>query len=66
MIQHSRYKREYYDLTVDISDDLRGTIKAADIDHVLTSGTLCTEQIDSLGEVTSIHPIELVAPDRPA
>ncbi len=56
------YKREYYDLAVDIGDDLCRQLEAADASQVLTSGTSCTEQVGSLGDDDPIHPIELIAP----
>ncbi|MCU4742581.1 LUD domain-containing protein [Natronoglomus mannanivorans] len=56
------YKSEYYELAVDIGDDLCRQLEAADASQVLTSGTSCTEQVGSLGEDDPIHPIELIAP----
>lgn len=57
------YKVEYYDLAVEIGEGLWGQLDAADADHVLTSGTSCTEQIGSVGDAEPLHPAKLVAPD---
>ncbi len=58
------YKEQYYDLAMDVGSHLEGQLREMDADHVLASGTSCTDQIgDLLGE-DPVHPVELLAPDR--
>jgi iron-sulfur cluster protein len=58
------YKEQYYELAMDVGSNLEGQLREADADHVVASGTSCTEQIgDLLGEEPT-HPVELLAPDR--
>ncbi|MFC4986521.1 LUD domain-containing protein [Saliphagus infecundisoli] len=57
------YKSQYYELAVDIGEELSGQLEGSG--RVLTSGTSCTEQLGSLGD-EPVHPIELLAPGRPA
>ncbi|MFB6130114.1 MAG: LUD domain-containing protein [Salinigranum sp.] len=58
------YKTEYYDLSVDVGEELRGQFTTDDaVDRtVLASGTSCLEQLDSLLGRPPRHPIELIAP----
>lgn len=56
------YKQEYYDLSVDIGDDLRSEF--TDVDGpIVASGTSCLEQLESLMSPRVQHPIEIIAPD---
>jgi iron-sulfur cluster protein len=58
------YKRDYYDLSVAVGEDL-----AAEFDgerRVVASGTSCVEQLDGLLDVPVRHPIEVVAPTSDA
>jgi iron-sulfur cluster protein len=57
------YKQQYYDLAVDVGETLTDWIDAADADHVVASGTSCTDQIDDLLGDRPRHPVELLAPD---
>jgi Fe-S oxidoreductase len=58
------YKREYYDLSMDVGDELAGQFAtdAARDRTVLASGTSCLEQLNALLERSATHPIEAVAP----
>ncbi|MEF8853258.1 MAG: LUD domain-containing protein [Haloarculaceae archaeon] len=56
------YKEQYYDLAMDVGENLGEQLRAADADHILASGTSCTEQIGDLLGDEPRHPIELVAP----
>ncbi|WP_135828180.1 LUD domain-containing protein [Halorussus halobius] len=55
------YKREYYELSLDVGEDLREEF--ADEDRVLASGTSCCEQLGALREESVPHPIRTVAPE---
>jgi len=56
------YKEQYYELSMDVGDNLGGQLREAGADHVVASGTSCTDQIgDLLGEKPQ-HPIELLSP----
>ena len=57
------YKEQYYELAMDVGSNLEEQLRDADCDHVIASGTSCTDQIgDLLGEEPP-HVIELLAPD---
>jgi iron-sulfur cluster protein len=57
------YKSEYYELSMDVGEDLREQF-VDETDRVLVaSGTSCTEQMTDLFRRDVTHPIELVAPD---
>jgi Fe-S oxidoreductase len=57
------YKQQYYDLAMDVGENLRDQLRATDADRVVASGTSCTDQIgDLLGEAP-LHPVELLAPE---
>jgi iron-sulfur cluster protein len=60
------YKREYYDLAVDVGEELADQFSTADTRDrtVLASGTSCLEQLDALLNRPSTHPIEFVAPEE--
>ncbi|MWV63411.1 (4Fe-4S)-binding protein [Halorubrum sp. JWXQ-INN 858] len=60
------YKREYYELSMDVGKHLGDRFAAADARDrtVVASGTSCGEQLDDLLDRGSRHPVELVAPDR--
>jgi Fe-S oxidoreductase len=59
------YKSEYYDLSMDVGDDLRSQFSTPETRErtVVASGTSCLEQLDSMLARPSQHPVELVAPD---
>jgi len=57
------YKEQYYELAMDVGSNLEAQLREANCDHVIASGTSCTDQIgDLLGEEPS-HVIELLAPN---
>ncbi|QZX99985.1 LUD domain-containing protein [Halobaculum rubrum] len=58
------YKTQYYDLSMDVGEPLAGQLRDADADHVVASGTSCTDQIGDLLGVEPPHPIELLDPGR--
>ncbi|WP_433628171.1 LUD domain-containing protein [Halomicrococcus sp. NG-SE-24] len=59
------YKQEYYELSVDVGDDLREQFTTPDASGrtVVASGTSCLEQLDALLRRPTRHPVELVAPE---
>jgi Fe-S oxidoreductase len=59
------YKQEYYDLAVDVGEELAEQFSAGDRGNrtVLASGTSCLEQLDALLDRPSTHPVEFVAPE---
>jgi Uncharacterized conserved protein containing a ferredoxin-like domain len=57
------YKKQYYDLAMDVGETLERQLRAADADHVVASGTSCTDQIGDLLDEGVVHPVELLAPD---
>jgi Fe-S oxidoreductase len=58
------YKREYYDLSVDVGETLAAQFTGDGMDGrtVVASGTSCLEQLDALLARQPTHPVELVAP----
>lgn len=60
------YKSEYYDLSIDVGDDLREQFADADETNrrVVASGASCQEQLTSLSFDGVPHPIELLVPRR--
>ncbi|WP_408958948.1 LUD domain-containing protein [Natrinema sp. 74] len=54
------YKREFYDLSIDVGERLAGQVEGADT--VVASGTSCGDQLETLLERDVPHPIELLAP----
>ncbi|MBZ6493899.1 LUD domain-containing protein [Natrinema longum] len=56
------YKREYYELSMDVGERLAGQLEGADT--VVASGTSCGDQLETLLERDVPHPIELLAPGR--
>jgi iron-sulfur cluster protein len=56
------YKQQYYELAMDVGAQLADQLRAAEADHVVASGTSCTDQIgDLLGDEPQ-HVVELIAP----
>lgn len=55
------YKREYYDLSMDVGAALRDQFAAEDDRRLVASGTSCIEQLDSLFERPTTHPVEVLA-----
>ncbi|MFA9501718.1 LUD domain-containing protein [Natrinema sp. H-ect1] len=55
------YKREYYELSVDVGERLATQVE--DVETVVASGTSCGDQLETLLEREVPHPIELLAPD---
>ena len=58
------YKEQYYDLSMDIGERLGEQLQEIDADHVLASGTSCTDQIGDVLGSEPHHPIELLAPSE--
>ncbi|MCH7661882.1 MAG: LUD domain-containing protein, partial [Euryarchaeota archaeon] len=58
------YKEQYYELSMDVGYELEDEFEqSGERDRtVLASGTSCMDQLDSLLDRTSAHPIELIAP----
>ncbi|PCR90925.1 LUD domain-containing protein [Natrinema ejinorense] len=54
------YKREYYELSMDVGERLAGQLEGADT--VVASGTSCGDQLETLLERDVPHPIELLTP----
>ncbi|MDZ5811219.1 LUD domain-containing protein [Halorubrum sp. AD140] len=55
------YKRDYYELSMDVGEPIREQF--GDTDRtVVAAGTSCTEQIGALLGDAPMHPVELVAP----
>ncbi|MFC6825016.1 LUD domain-containing protein [Halopelagius fulvigenes] len=61
------YKSDYYELSIDVGDRLRGQLQTGDAAdrRVVASGTSCLEQIDALLERRPRHPVELLAESIP-
>ncbi|WP_408960247.1 LUD domain-containing protein [Natrinema sp. 74] len=59
------YKREYYELSMDVGDRLREQFEtpAAADRTVVASGTSCLEQLDGLLARHPRHPLSLIAPN---
>lgn len=56
------YKREYYELSLDVGSDLLAEFEGED--RVVASGTSCCEQLSALRDEGISHPIERIAPRR--
>jgi len=58
------YKREYYDVSMAVGEDLAEQFTTEDAADrtVVASGTSCLDQLDDLLRRVPRHPIELVAP----
>jgi iron-sulfur cluster protein len=56
------YKQEYYELSMDVGSELESQFRAEDARDrtVVASGTSCLEQLDSLLERPSQHPVQLL------
>lgn len=56
------YKSDYYELSMDVGDQLRDQLLADGVRErpIVASGTSCLEQIDALLERQPRHPIELL------
>ena len=57
------YKTQYYDLSMDVGESLAEQLRAADADHVVASGTSCSDQIGDFLGTAPPHPVELLAPE---
>ncbi|MCP5062163.1 MAG: 4Fe-4S dicluster domain-containing protein [Ignavibacteriae bacterium] len=59
------YKKQYYDLSVRVGEDLVDQIKKSKSPNkdmvVLASGVSCHEQINDLAKTNAIHPMELLS-----
>ena len=58
------YKKQYYDLSVEVGKELIGQIESSKTKNeemiVLASGVSCHEQMGDLGKTDTIHPMELL------
>ncbi|WP_332899138.1 LUD domain-containing protein [Haladaptatus sp. CMSO5] len=54
------YKAEYYEVSMDVGEQLAGEFEGAD--HVVASGTSCQEQLAAFRTESPPHPIELIQP----
>ncbi|ADD06006.1 putative iron-sulfur protein (4Fe-4S) [Natrialba magadii ATCC 43099] len=57
------YKREYYEVSMDVGDRLASEIEQASTDLVVASGTSCGDQLETLLDRTVPHPVEVLAPN---
>ena len=57
------YKRDYYELSMDVGEPLVEQFGETDR-TVVAAGTSCGEQLDALLGSPARHPVELIAPDR--
>jgi iron-sulfur cluster protein len=57
------YKEQYYDLSMDVGENLGEQFRALDVDHIVASGTSCTDQLEDLLGDPPRHPVELLVPD---
>ncbi len=59
------YKKEFYDLSIHVGEDLHNQIKTAqnknDMMVIVASGVSCHDQINDLAGIDAIHPVELIA-----
>ncbi len=58
------YKEQYYELSMDVGENLGEQLREADTDHVIASGTSCTDQIEDLLRDAPMHPVQLLDPAR--
>ena len=59
------YKRDYYELSVAVGENLADEFGGADANRrVVASGTSCLDQLDDLLERKPAHPVELLDPAR--
>ncbi|WP_136715277.1 LUD domain-containing protein [Halorientalis salina] len=57
------YKREYYEMSVEVGEQLADDLgEVDDGERLIASGTSCQEQLDTLYERQVPHPVELLAP----
>ena len=56
------YKSQYYELAMEVGDSLGEQLASIEYDHVLASGTSCTEQMGALLGEQPPHVAELIAP----
>ena len=57
------YKQQYYDLAMDVGENLGDQLRETDADRVVASGTSCADQIGGLLGEEPLHPVELLAPE---
>ncbi|WP_436928996.1 LUD domain-containing protein [Halosimplex halobium] len=60
------YKSEYYELSMDVGEQLADQFADADRQgrRIVASGTSCMEQLDALLESPNEHPVQLLDPER--
>jgi iron-sulfur cluster protein len=57
------YKREYYEVSMEAGEYLAEDLGDVSGEHLVASGTSCSEQLDTLYDREAPHPIELLAPE---
>ncbi|ELY92531.1 LUD domain-containing protein [Natrialba taiwanensis] len=57
------YKREYYEVSMDVGDRLAREFDHGETDLVVASGTSCGDQLEALLERDVPHPVEVLAPN---
>ncbi len=60
------YKREYYDLSMEIRKRLQEQFTTPETGDrlVVASGTSCHEQLDALLERRPVHPVQMLDPEQ--
>jgi Fe-S oxidoreductase len=56
------YKSEYYEVSMDVGEQLREDLGSVDGERLVADGTSCSDQLGALYEREAPHPVELVAP----
>ena len=56
------YKSEYYELSVDVGEELADQFAAETDRQIVASGTSCIEQLESLLDRPTTHPVQLIDP----
>ncbi|MFC7198682.1 LUD domain-containing protein [Halospeciosus flavus] len=56
------YKSEYYELSMDVGEDLQAQFEDETDRRLVASGTSCCEQLDALLDRPADHPVEAIAP----
>ena len=58
------YKSEYYELSLDVGEQLHEQFTGEEMDSrtIVASGTSCIDQLDTMFERSSCHPIQLISP----
>ncbi|MFB6141853.1 MAG: LUD domain-containing protein [Halorientalis sp.] len=57
------YKSEYYEVSVDVGEQLQADLGDVEEARLVASGTSCQEQLGALYDREAPHPVELLAPE---